>query len=279
MENINPFEIYNFIADCNEFLDGKYLFANTKILHILEAAQQSKDLMELFTQCSEDFNYSLESTKSFIKTPTKPGYFQAPQELDKMLALVYCLLNDFKDEKINFNVFVSKYFSGDEKLPPHQKFGVEIIKPLKETVAKYFELDDKSTKTYSKAEIDAKNMELKEASEKAPEEVKQEQVKETSTETHDEEEDLKEQLKLLINEISAESKSLIFVIKNNQRIKPNVAQDAVFLISEIVIACESQDFERVYALLVGFRYLFKHLKNSKKEALNLLSLIDEFESF
>lgn len=247
--------ISNFIANCNEFMTGKFLFASSKLVSILEDINQSEHLLELFTQCSEGFDYSLESTKAFIKTPTKPGVFNKPEELDKFLALTFALLKDINEEKIDFNIFVSKYFGGLEELPPTQNFARLVITPFKETVAKYFELDDS---VVLRQQIEPQ---------------KQEEIEEKP-----EEEAMSIDLTAYYDQIIAISQNLLMLVKENGRIKQNIKTDASFILGEIISACKSEDIEKAYVLIVAFKYMQKHLRGTKHLIEELLFVLKQLEN-
>ena len=252
--------ILNFIANCNEFLAGKFLFASSKLHAIYEDIKSSEPLDELFEQCNEGFNYSLESTKALIKTPTKAGYFTAPEELDKFLALVYGILKDIYEGVIDFNLFVTKYFSNDEKTPPTVKFGKEVIIPLKDTVAKYFELDETNEQKFA----------LEAFEKPEPEIVAVEIEEEVEEELFD--------LEPIYYQIKTLSEKMLHLVKLEEKLPVSLKSDASFLLSEIIKACENEDIEKVYSLLIGFKYMQKNIKVLNGLMTHLLLVMAELEN-
>ncbi len=302
MEKNGDFTVLNFIAECNEFIEGKFLFASQKLEALYKAILESPALVELFLQCSEDFKYSLEITKAFIKTPTKPGTFTPPKEPDKFLALVFGLLKEINEKTVNFNVFVPKYFSEDSKVPPTQAFANQVIIPLKSTVAKYFEVSEYSKEHFSKEQIKNQIEEVKEEIKEEVNQVGQEEIasndidavaeknnitietqiqekkEPTIISTLEEErktyivtyEDLMEALKLLLKEIQT-------ILKSSNKIKPEIKSDVMFVLSRALRFAKEDDMESLYSEIISIKYMKRHLRFLKKEIKELFEIFDYFE--
>lgn len=228
MENNEINKILNFVAHCNEFINGKFLFANLKIKEIEQSIEDSEQISLLIKQCETDFKYSLEQTKAFIKMPTKPGYFVKPEEPDKFIALCHLLIKDIALGVKDFDSFATKYFE-DEQLSIQEKFCKQIIEPFKNLIADYFELS-KDNETFFKLE-------------KSKKEPKSENTKI--------EQDDKKQIYLEIIEVC---KNLIEQITTND-FEKNLKNSALIILLEVIRACERQDEQNVYALLIGLSYL------------------------
>lgn len=234
MEKKEQNTILNFIASCNEFTAGKFLFASSKLLILLTEIENSEDLKQLFEECEQDFNYSLEFTKAFVKMPTKLGTFTRPEELDKFLALFYGVLKEIRDGKYEFNEFVSKYFSFDEKLPPTQTFAREVIKPLKETIAKYFEVDENNAVHYN--------------------EPMQESHKESLQIEEPVQDDSQNKLEEIFVSVQELVQNMIFMTRQS-KISKKRKSDLLFMLSELMSACEKKDIEVVCVLIVALKYI------------------------
>lgn len=131
--------IMNFIAHCNNFLDGKYLFATSKLKEISEDIQQSKDLSLLKKECLDGFNASLFKTKCLVKLPTKNGTFTSPTEKEDFIALAFTFIDDICNEVVDYDDFTAKYFYSEKN---ENKFAKQIIEPLKLVIAKLFGLPE-----------------------------------------------------------------------------------------------------------------------------------------
>lgn len=262
MNNNNINAILNFIAGCNEFINGKFLFATAKLQSLYDEILISPDLDKLFGECSQDFNYSLEMTKAFVKMPTKIGYFTKPEELDKFLALIFGVLKEIKENTLDFNVFVNKYFPLDDKTPPTQKFAKSVIVPLRDTVAKYFELDQNNKTRFVLEDF--------------VEEAKEEQQPKTEEEPQVKEDEIN--LAPIFDAINEISQEMLTIVKQDKRLKNELQNDASFVLGEITHACLENDIEKAYALIVGFKYLSNNIKSIKLQMRRLSDVLEQLES-
>lgn len=261
MDKNNVNAILNFIASCNDFIGGKFLFAPAKLQSMYDEILLSPDLNNLFGECNKDFNYSLEMTKAFVKMPTKLGSFTKPAELDKFLALVFGVLKEIKEETLDYNIFVGKYFSAEDKIPPTKKFAQNVVVPLRDTVAKYFELDEHNKTRFA----------LTEFVEEKPEEIIEPEAEKV-------EEEPKIDLAPIFERIKDICSNMLTIVKQTQKLNSDVKSDAVFVLSEIINACEAGDIEKAYALVVGFRYLAKNIKTIKYQMNALEMVLIELEN-
>ena len=58
-------ELNLFIKRIDEFIDGKYILADVKIINILKVIAGSETLLALFKNCLTDFDYS-EAKKTYL---------------------------------------------------------------------------------------------------------------------------------------------------------------------------------------------------------------------
>lgn len=253
--------ILNFIASCNEFLAGKFLFAASKLTSIFEEIEQNPVLKDLFVQCNQDFDYSLQCTISLVKTPTKPGYFVRPEELDKFLALTYGILKDIYEQKIDYNIFVSKYFSSDDKNPPTKRFGEEVILPLKDTVAKYFELDAQNTVRHATDQIE-QELDQPEQEQQAQEQVEQEQF----------------DLTPVFESLVKIAQNMMTIAKEDKKIKQHIKADLIFVLSQLVKACKDGDIEKAYAFVISLKYITAKIRSLKHLMAELLFVMMQLEN-
>lgn len=227
--------VLNFIFHCNEFINGKFLFSSLKVKEIYLAMQDSHQINDLVVQCENDFKYSLQMTKSFIKTPTKNGYFVAPEEPDKFIALCYNLFKNISEQKIDFDSFLLKYFL-DDKLSINANFAKKIIVPLRDMIADYFDLE-KENETFFKIE-----------------EPEQKTVQSNTVEDKSN----------VFAEIIPICENLIVQIKD-LNIKRETKNFSILILGEMIKSCRRKDEENLYALMIG---LFK-MKNQLKTVSHL----------
>ena len=91
----------DFTSSCEEFTSGKFIFAINKITKILKSISNCNELYDLFAECLKDFNYSKELSHAKQKLPTKKGEFIIPQDDKTLIALVFCMLVDIEEGKID----------------------------------------------------------------------------------------------------------------------------------------------------------------------------------
>lgn len=132
-------KIMNFIAHCNNYIAGRYLFGASILKEVYHDIQTSKELKQLFNECLDGFNISLFKTKCLIKLPTKAGTFTAPTEKEDFVALAYSMIEDICKETVDYDTFIAKYFTSEKD---ENKFGKQVVEPLKNIVAKLFNLPD-----------------------------------------------------------------------------------------------------------------------------------------
>lgn len=254
MNQLNQNSVLNFIATCNEFIKGKFLFVGTKIVSIYEDVLLSEPLTELFSQCQEDFNASFEFTKAFIKLPTKAGTFQRPEELHKFLALVYVILEDVKTGELDLDLFLQKYFSGDEQTPPAKKFALEVITPLRDTVAKYFELPFENEAKFELIADEDVEMDFEKQEEN---DVVAEQK---SFEKGDE---LPVVFDFNFNKVISLSNEIKAMLENIEKIDISAKYDAIFMLTELLNASINADFGGAKAIAIGLYYVSKKIVGLK----------------
>lgn len=150
LDELETQKIMNFIAHCNHFLDGKYLFATSKLKEINEDIRASKDLSLLKDECLDGFNASLFKTKCLVKLPTKNGTFTSPTEKEDFIAIAFTFIDDICNEVVDYDNFTVKYFSSEKN---ENKFAKQIIEPLKLIVSKLFNLPEDNETEFNVATV------------------------------------------------------------------------------------------------------------------------------
>lgn len=154
LDELETQKIMNFIAHCNQFLDGKYLFATSKLKEINEDICTSKGLSLLKDECLDGFNASLFKTKCLVKLPTKNGTFTSPTEKEDFIAIAFTFVDDICNEVVDYDNFTVKYFSSEKN---ENKFAKQVIEPLKLIVSKLFNLPEDNETEYNIEAVVKKN--------------------------------------------------------------------------------------------------------------------------
>ena len=148
MEEIENLEgVSNFINACNELVEGKFILADIKISKILKAISESTDVYNLIAENMINYDFDKEFAKAVVKDSHGIEKFQLPDEEEKIIPLVFCLLVEMDSKRINFNEFVKVQFPlANNQNEEYQSFAKTIIIPFRNAVANYFDVDIETTK-------------------------------------------------------------------------------------------------------------------------------------
>ena len=131
-ENI---KIKNFFDACNEMIQGRFILSDIKISKILKAIANSEVLYNLFAEVLSDFKFKEEFENA--KTPNKVngGYFAVSGQDEKIVALVFCILLEVDNQKMNLQNFVNDYFYSPEGYNiSYSNFSLSVLVPFKNAV-------------------------------------------------------------------------------------------------------------------------------------------------
>lgn len=226
--------INTFMNSCDDLINGKFLFAENKVANILKAINESPELYEVISECLKDFNYEKEFGRAKIKLPTKKGTFKMPDEYTSKIALVFCMLVEIQEGKINLIQFLSDYFDTDEEASQFENFASEVIIPFKNAIAYLFDIEGGNRFKEDKEEAEEKKVEPK----------KQSESSRVVSFVDD------------VNEICEDILNDIEIIK----IKEEHYEDVVYLTNSIKDAVEKSNFKVANALIIGLCYVLKQVK-------------------
>lgn len=144
LENIEG--VTNFINACNELVEGKFILADIKISKILKAISESTDVYNLIAESMINYDFDKEFAKAVVKDSNGIEKFQLPDEDEKIIPLIFCLLVEMDSKRINFNEFVKVQFPlANNQNEEYQAFAKTIIIPFRNAVANYFDVDIETT--------------------------------------------------------------------------------------------------------------------------------------
>ncbi len=258
MEATNILDVERFVVACNDVLTGKFLDLNKRLDKFLAVMTQSEDILNLLSDCLQNFDEELEFSKAFlIDKKTGAVKIFLPSEDDKKLALCATIFNDLINEKLNTNRFLETYFK-DSKLTPTQNFLDKIVKPYRDTICKCFEVDPALTAD----DVLKHESELPEHVEEQEEEV---------------EEEFPEQDKLFAA-IVKDCNQILSILKFERK-RTDVLDDVEFVTNSIVKACEKKDLMVVNGLVIGLNYVSKKFRNVRAVVQNLNDMIFDYYEF
>ena len=105
-------ELKPFNNACEEFISGKYILADIKIGSILNLIAEDEKLKSIVNSCLQDYDFSSEFKKYAIVSENYAN-FSIPSSDKEIVAFVYNLLYKFKSNIIDFNKFLTQFFTND----------------------------------------------------------------------------------------------------------------------------------------------------------------------
>lgn len=131
-----------FMSSCDDLINGKFIFAGNKIANILKAINESPELYEVISECLKNFNYEKEFGRAKVKLPTKRGTFKMPEDKTILIPMVFCMLVEIQENKIDFKQLLADYFeTDDENVSQFENFANTVIVPFKNAIAYLFEIE------------------------------------------------------------------------------------------------------------------------------------------
>lgn len=144
MENVNKDSVLNFIGACNELINGKFILADIKISKILRSISESNEIYNLIAEGMINYDFDKEFAKAVVKDSAGVEKFVLPEEAEKIIPLVFCLLVEIDSKRINFNDFVKAQFPlASNQNEEYAAFAKTIIIPFRNAVAAEFGIEAK----------------------------------------------------------------------------------------------------------------------------------------
>lgn len=220
-----------FMNSCDDLINGKFIFAGNKVANILKAINESPELYEVIAECLKDFNYEKEFGRAKVKLPTKKGTFKMPEENTSKIPLVFCMLVEIQEGKIDLKQFLADYFDcEEEEMSQFEKFANEVIVPFKNAIAYLFDIEGQNKfKPQPKVEVKEEQ--------KAPQSKLQEYFNDVKT---------------IVDNIV---RDLEYV-----KVKEIVAEDIKYLADGIKHSILKQDIKMVNSMVIGVCYAVKQVK-------------------
>lgn len=259
MEVKNILDVEKFVLACNDMLSGKFLDLNKRLDKFLSVMTKSEDIIDLLSDCLEEFDEETEFAKAFsVDKKTGSVKVAIPTDDKKRLALSVTIFNDIINDKLNANQFLETYFQ-DKKLTPMQNFLEKIIKPYRDAICKFFELDTNIT-------VDDINKQIEE--EKLFQKEEQKKQEEAQFPHLDE----------LLSEIVKSCNQMLAILKFEKK-RTDVLDDVEFVVNSILKACEKRDLMVVNGLVIGLNYVSKKFKNIRHLVTDLNGLIYDYYEY
>ena len=224
-----------FMSSCDDLINGKFIFAGNKVANILKAINESPELYEVIAECLKDFNYEKEFGRAKIKLPTKKGTFKMPEENISKIPLVFCMLVEIQEGKIDFKQFLADYFDTDEEKSQFEIFAEQVIIPFKNAISYLFDIEGQNKfKPQPKEEPKHQHEIFKPVQ-------KNSKVEEFNTTVKEICEDLLEELQVI-------------------KVKEEIAEDIKYLVDSVKKEIERNNQKLVNPLIIGSIYAIKQVR-------------------
>lgn len=238
-----------FMSSCDDLINGKFIFAGNKIANILKAINESPELYEVISECLKNFNYEKEFGRAKVKLPTKRGTFKIPEDKTILIPMVFCMLVEIQENKIDFKQLLADYFeTDDENVSQFENFANTVIVPFKNAIAYLFEIEGQNK---FKQEMPQQEQKL----------VKKE------PEISDKQAEFFTDILNICADILDE---LEFV-----KVKPEVADDLKYLTSALKNAVVEKNLKNTNAFIIGTIYVLKQIRKLRKFESNFRDALEE----
>lgn len=131
-------ELNLFLLRADEFIEGKYILADIKIVNLLKSIAGSDTLIAIFKNCLDGFDFEEAKRKYLIDSKFQSenrGEFILPLNSRELLALIFNLLLKFDSKEIEFSDFLSRYFFEDGSFSSsYSAFVNGVIKPFRDSL-------------------------------------------------------------------------------------------------------------------------------------------------
>lgn len=250
ISNKGLMNISAFMSSCDDLINGKFIFAGNKVSNILKAISESPELYEVISECLKNFNYEKEFGRAKIKLPTKKGTFKMPEDKTILIPMVFCMLVEIQENKIDFKQFLADYFdTDDEDVSQFENFANTVIVPFKNAIAYLFEIEGQN------------KFKAQEEKKEEPKLLKKEpQVTDKQAE--------------FFNDI----KNIISDILDNMefiKIKPEISDDLKYMLNALKQEVEAKNIKATNALIIGTIYTLKQVRKLRRYESNFRDALEE----
>lgn len=257
----NKESVKNVIAVCNELMNTKVLFIDRKIQGLLEEIASCPDVYNLISDCLNVFNRDKEFDKAFSVSNSGKGTFNLPKEEVKIIALVFCILGDINSRVINFDELVAKFFTDDDGRKDYGLFMKRVIVPFRDLISEAFNVS-----SYVTTVEDIEEME--DSEEEVEEEIEEETQLGKPKFNFADSEDLDR-----IFDVAKDIATQIYELLIYERKQTEEVLDSQYIVNSIVMACDRRDFEQLYSLTMGLKYISRSIRDIRFLVKELTDLI------
>lgn len=124
-------DIQPFIDSCDAMARSKFILVDKRIGDILKSIATTKPVYNAIAEAMINFNWAT----TWKVATNKVGDLVVPEEANKLIAFVFCLLKNIDSNKVNINDVLIKYCSNDEdRRSSYVVFCEKTIIPFKQQI-------------------------------------------------------------------------------------------------------------------------------------------------
>lgn len=240
-------QLKSFFTSCNDMIDGRFILSDIKIARILKAIAESQIIYELVTKCLINFSFEQELKNAKTSNRVNGGYFKMPLQEHKIIALVFCLLLEIDNKKLNLQNFITdNFFSSQGYNVSYSNFAMVMLIPFKNSVMNELSCKEDGTQVVNENDILENNQ------------VKMEQVLENTKEIT-----MDTKAKLQFANLRVALTELVGAIKLSSKLKINQKEELLIVSNAIADAIKHENLKLISALVIAFEYALKNNKNIK----------------
>ena len=259
------------LSDLDELSAGRFIFAENMIGKVLQDISESPEIYGLIAECMKSFNFDKEFNRAKVKLPTKDGYFMMPESKAIVLPLVFCILVDIRDKKLNLRDFLKNYFQSED-IGEFENFSRTVIKPFKDAISYCFGMqNNENQETKQDEELEQKAIQVEQNAKENEEERQQKVKEEIKNEKLRNEKDNQ-----FFEKIIRISNQMLEAMELEKHIKPELKDDLVYLINNLISCAKNNDINNVSAFIVALNYIAKPVKNLRFLYMELKSDLTEY---
>ena len=259
--DIEKEKLKNFFASVNEMIGGRFILSDVKVAKVLKNIASSEVLYNLFARCLVNFNYEQEFSRAKVSNRANGGFFTLPDEEDKIVALVFCMLLEIDNQKLNLQSFVTEnFFSADGYNISYSNFSLSVLVPFKTCVMNLLGVDEEGESVTKDFE------ELQENQTSIDDFLEEEEEAEIEDETL-------HATKILFSNMRVVLYDMLTLL-NEIRVKDVERDELTILFRGMLEAVELENFKVINAFLVAFERIIgknKCLRNDFEELKRLLA--------
>lgn len=257
------------ISDLDELASGRFIFAENMIEKILQDISESNEIYGLIAECMKNFNFDKEFNRAKVKLPTKDGYFIMPESKAIVLPLVFCILVDIRDKKINFRDFLKNYFQSEE-IGEFENFAKTVILPFKDAISYCFDMqttqvaDEQNEQLCKKVEqVEVKVEQQEQRQQAVQEEIKNQKLK-IEKDNH------------FFEKIIRICNQMLEGMELEKRLNKDLKDDLIYLLNNLILCAQNEDINNVGAFIVALNYIAKQVKSLRFLYMELKSELTEY---